>query len=221
MSHIVTKAKRVKGKIIPIQGYFDEEGNPLDEEVVHEAFVKFLLNEMINDRSFFSRFSEIFPDEAPVENEWYREGNVQKFLIEWLTENGWKIEQSTDITKCEHGHILAKKNRRYLLAEVKGYPLTTYDRGERKGQPKTTKQTAQAKQWFEEAFHTCIQKKNKNPKADVLMLIPDFKKYRDLIKGAEWAFKKMEIKAILVGEDRSIEVLFGNREDYIKSIIST
>jgi hypothetical protein len=209
MSHIFTKAKREKGKLIPVPGYFDEDGNQLDEEVVNEAFVRFLYNEMINDRDFLNRYSKKSPDAALVEKEWYWEGNVQKVIIDWLTENGWKIEQSA--INHEHGpNIKATKNGRNLLAEVKGYPSTTDAHGERKGQPKPTKPALQARHWFEEAFHTCIQRKNQNPKADVLIVFPDFKRYRDLIKGAEWSFQKLEIKVVLVGEDRSVEMVLGN-----------
>lgn len=55
MSSIIVKAKREKGKIIPILGYFDEEGNPLSEEVVQKAFARFLFEQMIKDKDFLNK----------------------------------------------------------------------------------------------------------------------------------------------------------------------
>lgn len=211
MSHVVVKAKREKGKIIPIPGYFDEEGNPLSEEVVQEAFARFLLEQMNNDKDFPSKMSLKPATELPVQSEWYWEGNVQSTLSDYLIKNGWLIEHAANTANHEHGpDIKAAQNGRKVWVEVKGYPSTTYAQGEKKGQPKPTKPSLQAKHWFEEALHSCIQRRSKNPKVELIIAFPDFKRYCDLIKEAEWAFQKLNINVFLVKEDNSVEKLIGD-----------
>lgn len=83
-------------------------------------------------------------------------------------------------------------------------------RGEKKGQPKPTTQPLQVKHWFEEALHSCIQRRGKNPKVELTVVFPDFKRYRALIKEAELAFRKLDINVFLVKEDQSIEKIIGD-----------
>ena len=45
-----------------------------------------------------------------------------------------------------------------LLVEVKGWPSTTYAKGERAGQPKPTQPTLQATHWFAEGLTTLIRR---------------------------------------------------------------
>ena len=81
--------------------------------------------------------------------DWFWEGNVQAAVADYLVGDGWTIEQAADTASRARGiDLLASKDGRSLAVEVKGYPSTTYVRGEQQGMPKRTNPTNQAPKWF-------------------------------------------------------------------------
>lgn len=70
-------------------------------------------------------------------SEWFWEGNVQAAVVAHLAAEGWRILRVADTHSREHGvDIQARRRGTRLLVEVKGYPSSTYARGDKAGQPK-------------------------------------------------------------------------------------
>jgi hypothetical protein len=91
---------------------------------------------------------------APIQpssrsSEWSWEGNVQSRVATHLAATGWSIVRVADTAGREQGvDIVAERDEQRLLAEVKGWPSTTYAHGERVGQPKPTRPSTQAAIWL-------------------------------------------------------------------------
>ncbi len=67
-------------------------------------------------------------------DEWFWEGNVQQAMIRYLRAQGWTAEHSTDTARGEHGSdIVARRDGKLLLVEVKGYPSVRYVKGTKAG----------------------------------------------------------------------------------------
>lgn len=79
---------------------------------------------------------------------WFWEGHVQDALAASLTFRGWSVTEVADTLSKPPGiDLVATMDGRWLAAEVNGYPNTTYDHAPRRGQPKPTQPTNQARQW--------------------------------------------------------------------------
>ena len=79
---------------------------------------------------------------------WNWEGNVQAAIARWLVSQGWSITQASNTAIKQQGiDLIAEKDSQRLLIEVKGFPGTTYAHGPKRGQPKPTQPTLQAKHW--------------------------------------------------------------------------
>jgi hypothetical protein len=71
-----------------------------------------------------------------MSTDWYWEGNVVNTVVTHLQREGWTIRQIANTATREAGiDVYAIKPSRTLLVEVKGYPSTVYQRGEKIGQP--------------------------------------------------------------------------------------
>ena len=82
------------------------------------------------------------------ERPWFWEGHVQEALAAQLAREGWDVREAADTESKAPGiDLLVTKDHRWLAIEVKGFPNTTYDHGPKRGQPKPTQPTNQARQW--------------------------------------------------------------------------
>ena len=62
-----------------------------------------------------------------VQSEWHWEGNVQAEMVRHLASREWAILSVANTANRDHGiDIIATKQRRRLLVEVKGYPSRYY-----------------------------------------------------------------------------------------------
>lgn len=87
--------------------------------------------------------------EASGDRPWFWEGHVQSTLAVHLASKGWEVREAADTESKAAGiDLLAEQCQRWLAIEVKGYPSTTYDHGPKRGQPKPTQPSNQARQWF-------------------------------------------------------------------------
>ncbi len=134
------------------------------------------------------------------------EGAVQEAMAAWLVADGWSVDRTADTATRERGiDILATKDERTLAVEVKGYPTTTYARGEKKGLPKPTQPTNQARQWFAHALLTAVLTPAGHPDVEVALAFPDMPRFRSLIERSEWALRRLGTGIYLVREDGSVE----------------
>ena len=150
--------------------------------------------------------AENVPAAPPLsEREWDWEGNVQATVVAHLAGTGWIIISAADTARREPGiDIVAERCGRRLLVEVKGWPSTTYARGERAGQPKPTQPTLQAAHWFAEGLTTLIRR-GCSPDDVLALALPDKPRYRTLLAQAGWALDRLDMTIYLVTEDGSVQ----------------
>jgi hypothetical protein len=139
------------------------------------------------------------------EQEWAWEGQVQSHLVAYLALNGWSIIRVADTAQRERGvDIIAERAGHRLLVEVKGWPSSTYARGERAGQPKPTQPTLQAAHWFAEALSSLIRR-GAGPEIQLAMGLPDMPRYRTLLGEAGWALDRLDIMIYLVTAEGAVQ----------------
>lgn len=139
---------------------------------------------------------------------WYWEGNVQAALVTHLEREGWVIKEAADTASRQRGiDVLAVKDGRLLAVEVKGYPGTTYSRGEKRGQPKPTAPTNQARHWFAQALLAAVLTRGGREEFEVALCFPDMPRFRSLLERSAWALERLRVGVYLVREDESVERL--------------
>jgi hypothetical protein len=138
--------------------------------------------------------------------DWAWEGNVQSRVAAHLAATGWSIIRVADTARRERGiDIIAGRDGRQLLVEVKGWPSTTYARGERAGKPKPTQPTFQATHWFAEGLTTLIRR-GAGPGSCLVLALPDMPRYRTLLREAGWALDRLGIIVFLASEQGNVEM---------------
>ena len=138
---------------------------------------------------------------GPVDDGWAWEGNVQSGVVTQLAATGWRIVAVADTARRQQGaDIIAERDGTRLLVEVKGWPSTTFARGDRAGQPKPTQPTLQATHWFAEGLTTLIRR-GAGLSARLALALPDMPRYRTMLAEAGWAVQRLEIIVYLVEAD--------------------
>ncbi len=137
--------------------------------------------------------------------EWHWEGRVQDAFAAHLRDEGWSIARMADTASRERGiDIVAEREGRRMLVEVKGFPSRFYVRGPRTGQTKRTSPNLQARHWLAHGFHASAVARSRNPEADVVLVLPDVPRYQDLLSGISLALQRLEIGVYLVGSDGGV-----------------
>lgn len=132
---------------------------------------------------------------------WHWEGNVQCALKEYLESDGWSITAYANTIRKESGiDLAAVRSGRRLIVEVKGFPSATYEYGDRRGLPKPTRPTNQARQWYAHALLSVMRLLEKDPAATVALCFPDFRTYRRLIEATRTSLKTLGIAVYFVSE---------------------
>jgi hypothetical protein len=140
-----------------------------------------------------------------ADDDWAREGNVQSRLVTHLAGADWRILSVADTARREQGiDIVAERDGARLLVEVKGWPSTTYARGERAGQPKPTQPTLQAAHWFASGLTTLIRRGGSTG-VRLALALPDKRRYRGLLGEVGWALERLDITVYLVAADGSVQ----------------
>jgi hypothetical protein len=133
------------------------------------------------------------------------EGNVQAAIIDHLVTKGWTIVSYADTALLQRGiDIVAKRDGRRLLIEVKGFPSTTYARGPKAGQPKPTQPGLQAKHWLSDALLKAMRTREKHPDAQVAIGLPDMPRYRALLGEIAGSLIALDVQVLLVHDDRTV-----------------
>jgi len=141
---------------------------------------------------------------GPVDDDWAWEGNVQSGVVTHLAAAGWRIVAVADTARRQQGaDIIAERDGTRLLVEVKGWPSTTYARGDRAGQPKPTQPTLQATHWFAEGLTTLIRR-GADLSAGLALALPDMPRYRTLLAEVGWAIRRLEITVYLAEADGAV-----------------
>lgn len=140
-----------------------------------------------------------------MSNEWFWEGNVVKTVCIYLQQQGWTIEKTADTESREAGvDIQASKDGEVLLVEIKGYPSTVYQRGAKKGLPKITNPSTQARHWYSEVLLSALLRQSANPTATVAIAFPEFPVFTGLVRRTRQALARLGIVIYLVKESGEI-----------------
>lgn len=140
-----------------------------------------------------------------TEEDWFTERRVQALVVRHLAGDGWEIRRVADTTSREHGiDIQAVRDRTSLLVEVKGYPGSTYARGERAGQPKRTAAPPQARAYFSNAVLTGMLMRNDATDSRIALAFPSMETYRNLARRTAAPLAAAGVEVWLVDEDGSV-----------------
>jgi hypothetical protein len=139
-----------------------------------------------------------------VDYDWAWEGNVQSSVVTQLAATGWRIVAVADTVRRQQGaDIVAERDGTRLQVEVKGWPSTTYARGDRAGRPKPTQPSLQAMHWVAEGLTTLIRR-GADLSTKLALALPDMPRYRTLLAEAGWAIQRLEITIYLVEADGAV-----------------
>ena len=132
-------------------------------------------------------------------------GGGREFLPDrtWLVDRGHR-EQETGQPGAD---IKARRADSVLIVEVKGYPSKTYERGPRKGQPKRTNPSTQARHWFAEALLTALLRQAENRQHHVAIAFPEFAVYTRLLTRVTESLKLLGLIVLLVQESGTVVIV--------------
>lgn len=135
------------------------------------------------------------------------EGNVQDAIVAYLAGHGWTIVSAADTASQARGiDIVAERDGRRLLIEVKGYPGTTYARGAKAGQPKPTQPSLQAKHWLSDALLQTMRTREKHPDAEVAIGLPDMPRYRTLLGEIAGSLAALDVQVLLAHDNQTVTI---------------
>lgn len=139
---------------------------------------------------------------------WSWEGNVQARLASHLAASGWTVTEVADTQSKAPGiDLIATSGGRWLAVEVKGFPSTTYEHGDRRGEPKPTQPANQARQWFSHALLGMMLMRDKRPDAEIAIALPDYETYRRLVTRTSKSFSLLGFGVYLVGENGNVSLM--------------
>jgi hypothetical protein len=133
--------------------------------------------------------------------QWPCEQNVVESVVAHLRKEGWSIESIANTeARAPGADIRATRSGKLLIVEAKGYPATVYARGVNKGKPKPTKPGVQARHWYAQVLFAAILRQSQYPGASVVIALPEFQVFTNLISRTSHALKKLNIGVFLVAE---------------------
>jgi hypothetical protein len=135
------------------------------------------------------------------EDEWFEETNVATKIRDYLVDTGYSIQKFND-DKTTKGHdIVAIKDGKTLVVEVKGFPSDKYVNGKNKGQKKRTHPNLQSKHWFSEALTALLTAKSLDWEVTIAMGLPHHDKYLETIEKLRAINEKIGIIYFIVHKD--------------------
>lgn len=138
---------------------------------------------------------------------WYTEQNIVQAFVDWLKRNGWKV--ATPIAKSIRHHgpdVVAERSGEKLVAEAKGFPLTTYQYGPKAGMAKKTKPATQARHWYSGAILEGIVRQSEDSSASVCLVFPKHKQYLGYYEKTKVAFLKLGLKVYFVDQFGNVQI---------------
>lgn len=161
-------------------------------------------------------FGNIASFEPNTNDDWFHESNVSRVLVNYLREQGYKITKDNTKNIAAKGiDIIAEKDGKRELIEVKGYPSIYYKDAEKqkKGEKKKTKPELQCAHWFDDCLSTTI--KNYRSKDEIIaMAFPACARYEKqmYMRQAYFIDNNLDIKIYFVKEDGSVVIDNMNRK---------
>lgn len=150
---------------------------------------------------------------TPAERAWHWEGRIQSALAKHLLSQGWEMRSLADTESKEQGpDLVVAKGARTLAVEVKGFPTDTYEHGARRGEPKPTQPTNQARQWFSHAVLKVLLLRGDHPEREIAACFPEFPTYRNLANRTRSSFEVLGIGIYFVREDGTVDPFVPHRE---------
>lgn len=146
------------------------------------------------------------PRTGPSNTEWFWEGNVVAALARHLQANGWTIQSVADTATKQHGvDLIAAQGPRRLLIEAKGYPSKSYSDPRRAQERKRTSPTTQAGHWLSSALSSAMKHRDVDPGAEIAVALPDFSRYRKLLRARQRSLIALRFDVYLIAEDDSVQ----------------
>ena len=139
------------------------------------------------------------------EQEWYEETNVARKIRDFLESKGWVILKFNEDKRQKGPDIIAMKNHKKLIVEVKGYPSRKYVKGEKKGELKPTHPSSQAAHWFAEALLSVVKEKSKDREVDIGIGLPKFPRYLKLMREVS-ILSALGLRFYVVDENGKVEI---------------
>jgi hypothetical protein len=150
------------------------------------------------------------PAGTPHRPDWFWEGNVQAGMVRYLSAQGAVIRSVADTASKARGtDVVASLAGRVLHIEVKGWPSETYADARRAGEVKRTQPTVQASHWFAGAVLSALRLRSKNPDDRVLIVFPDFPRYRNLSDETTAPLREIGIEIWFVRESGEVSAHTG------------
>ena len=143
--------------------------------------------------------------EWSYEQEWYEETNVARKIRDFLRKKGWIIIKFNENKRQRGPDIVAVKDNKKIIIEVKGYPSKRYVKGEKKGKLKPTPPNLQATHWFAEAIFSVIREKSKDKTIKIGIGLPKFPRYLKLINEVN-ALTFLDLKFYIVSKNGRVEI---------------
>ncbi len=143
---------------------------------------------------------------STIMGQWYSEDFVYTNVVQYLKENGYKIQKEIAIKSVGKTDriINASKFFKREIIEVKGFPY--HESNETAHLP--VKATQHAKSWFSEALVNSFSNFGSFDNAEVAMALPNVGRYQAIIEKLHDYFTTNDLffRIYLVNEDGSIEV---------------
>lgn len=147
-----------------------------------------------------------------TERAWHWEGRIQSALAKHLLSQGWEIRALANTETKEQGpDLVVAMGSRTLAVEVKGFPTDTYEYGARRGEPKPTQPTNQARQWFSHAVLKIMLLRGDHPEREIAACFPEFSTFRNLASRTRSSFEALGVGIYFVREDGAVELFVPHR----------
>jgi hypothetical protein len=140
-----------------------------------------------------------------MNHDWFWEGNVVATLARYLERQGWRVTATA--AGEQDLSLVARQDDRELLVEVKGYPSAPLARGPRAGQPKPTRMSTKARQWYADALLGVMLKRHARTDADIAIALPAHRTYRSLIEQTANSLQTLGVRVFLVYPNGDVETL--------------
>jgi hypothetical protein len=147
-----------------------------------------------------------------MNGDWFWEGNVQASIARFLEAGGWTVRSAADTATKAHGvDLIASVGKRTLALEVKGYPSSRYADPRRAHETKPTNPVNQAAHWFAQAILKAMRLRSSMLEAETAIGLPDFPRYRNLLRETEDSLRLLSIGVYLVSEGAEASMLIPHR----------
>jgi hypothetical protein len=143
-----------------------------------------------------------------MSQDWFWEGNVLITLARHLERQGWQIASTMEGGSADTGiSLLARRNDRELLVEVKGFPSAPPARGPdpRAGQPRPARMSSKARQWYAHAVLGVMLKRQAHPGTEIALALPAHRTYRSLVAQTAHSLGTLGVSVFLVGANGDVE----------------